>query len=185
MKKNGFTLIELMVVLAILSILLLIAVPNFTDFVAQGRLDTTKDKLVSSISLARSEAIKRGERVVICRSNNAGTSCAGTSTDVGSADWSDGWLIFADENEDSSVDNGELIRVQTDMHGAITIQYSRGDLIIFDGIGMLVTGATGDETFVISDSSGAANETGLLVRSTGRVRSCSEWNTGTHSCDDN
>lgn len=185
MKQTGFTLIELMIVLAILAILLLVAIPGFTDFVAEGRLDTAKDKLVSSISLARSEAIKRGERVVVCRSDNAGTSCAGTSTNAGNADWSAGWLIFADEDQDNSIDTGELIRVQTDTAGSTTIQYSRGDLIIFNGLGMLVTAATGDETFIISDSSDASNEAGLSIRSTGRVRSCSDWNTGTHSCDDN
>lgn len=184
MKQAGFTLIELMVVLAVLSILMFVAIPGFTTFVAEGRLDTAKDKLVSSVSLARSEAIKRGERVVVCRSNNAGTGCAGTSTSNGNADWSAGWLIFVDEDQNNAVGAGELIRVQTDINDTTTIQYSRGDLIIFNGLGMLVTGSTGDETFIISDSSDTSHEAGLSVRSTGRVRSCSDWNAETHACDD-
>lgn len=183
-NQPGFTLIELMLVLAVLAILLLVVAPNFSSFIAEGRVSTTKGKLHSSISLARTESIKRGTRVAVCRANNAETNCAGTSIAAGNADWSNGWLVFADDDEDSSVDAGELIRVQTDINAATGIQYSRGDMIIYDGLGMLITAANGDETFIVSDSSGSASEDGLSVRATGRVRSCADWNGSTDTCDD-
>lgn len=183
-EQYGFTLIELMIVIAIVGVLLLVVTPNFGRFVADGRVNATKDKLVSSISLARSEAIKRGDQVVICRANAAGDSCAGSSTNATSTSWSNGWLVFADEDSDEVLDAGELIRVQTDLDSKTTVTYSRGDIIVYSGQGMLITGSSGDETFIIGDSADNTVGTGLSVRSTGRIRSCADWNVSTSTCDD-
>lgn len=171
-QRNGFSLIELMIVLAILSILLLVAVPNFGDFVADGRVSSAKSKLVSSISLARTEAIKRGSSVAVCRTLN-GTACAAAG-----GDWSAGWLIY-------DVDSGAVIRIQTEIEDATSILYNSTAQITYDGQGMLVTATAGDTTFIIGDSSSATREEGLFVRSTGRVRSCADWDAGAHVCDDN
>jgi type IV fimbrial biogenesis protein FimT len=161
-----------MIVVAILSVLLLVAVPNFGGFVADGRVASVKSKLVSSISLARTEAIKRGSSVTLCRTSN-GTACAADGTD-----WSAGWLMF-------DVASGNIIRVQTEIEEATSIIYSSNAKITYDGQGMLVTAAAGDTTFIIGDSSSATREEGLFVRSTGRVRSCADWDAGAHVCDDN
>ncbi|RTE64358.1 prepilin-type N-terminal cleavage/methylation domain-containing protein [Amphritea opalescens] len=169
--RNGFSLIELMIVLAILSVLLLVAVPNFGDFVADSRVGSVKSKLISSISLARSEAIKRGSSVAVCRTSS------GTSCDADGTDWSTGWLVY-------DVSTNDIIRVQMDIEDASSIVYSRSAKVIYDSQGMLVAAANGDSVFIIGDSSSDTEEDGLLVRSTGRVRSCEDWDAGAHVCND-
>lgn len=90
MKKNsGFTLIELMITLAIVGILLMVGVPSLKTFMQSNMLVASTNELLSALHVARSEAIKLNTRVSICDSSN-GTSCGLTG------DWSNGWIVFID-----------------------------------------------------------------------------------------
>lgn len=91
MNKNGFTLTELMVTLALFAIISAMAAPAFSHLLKQQEVDGQTDALVAMIYLARSEAIKRNQVVTVCKSTNQET-CGGN--------WSDGWLMFADSNSD-------------------------------------------------------------------------------------
>ncbi|TKD37086.1 GspH/FimT family pseudopilin [Azotobacter chroococcum] len=87
----GFTLVELMVALAVLAILLGIAVPSFTEVSLSGRLRSLANGLVASATLGRSEAIKRNAVVTLCASSD-GATCA----EPGEGDWHQGWIVVAD-----------------------------------------------------------------------------------------
>jgi len=92
--QRAFTIIELMITVAIAAILITVAVPAMQDMVRNNRLVTQTNLLVSHIQLARSEAIKRSAPAVLCRSANpraASPSCGGTANI-----WTSGWLVFAD-----------------------------------------------------------------------------------------
>lgn len=88
---RGFSLAEMMIVIAVIGVLAAIAFPSFTAVVNGGRLSGMTNELVASIQIARSEAIRRNVRAVVCPSAN-GTSCSGGS------DWSAGWMVFFDSN---------------------------------------------------------------------------------------
>lgn len=83
--SRAFTLIELLVTLAILAIVMAFAAPSFTNLIQSNRAQTISNDLLGALQYARSEAIKRGARVDICRRN--GDVCANA------ADWGNGWLV--------------------------------------------------------------------------------------------
>jgi type IV fimbrial biogenesis protein FimT len=85
--SGGFTIIELMVALAVLAILVTLAVPNFNDATLSARLNGFANSLVAGAQVARSEAIKRNADITLCKSAN-GTTCAG------SGGWQQGWIIL-------------------------------------------------------------------------------------------
>lgn len=184
-REKGFTLIELMITIALLAILLFVAVPNFSGFVASSRLTASKELLISSIAFARSEAIKRGEDITVCRRDASDDTCDGNNVGSVSRDWSDGWLIFIDENDNDQVDAGELIKIYTDIADSISIDFSRGDMFVYDGTGLLNTAATDDETFNITDSGDGDIGSTIWLRPTGRIRICQNWQASTATCADN
>lgn len=112
----GFTLIELMITIAIAGILLGVAIPSFTDTIASNRLTANANELVTALNLARSEAIKRGVRVTLCKSSNA-SSC------VSSGNWFQGWIVFTDQNDNAAYDSNTetLLKVQSNSANAITM----------------------------------------------------------------
>lgn len=79
MQHKGFTLIELMVTLAVLAILLAIAAPSFSSFMLSQRIKTASFDVIASLSYARSEAIKQNGSVTIAP--------------VSGTDWASGWTI--------------------------------------------------------------------------------------------
>jgi len=99
-RENGFTLIELMVTLAIAAILLTVAIPSFNTTIKNNRIVTDANRLVSTIGLARSEAVKLGRTATVCVS-------ADQATCTGETDWTLGWMVWVDANGNAVLDAGE------------------------------------------------------------------------------
>lgn len=97
----GFTLVEMVVKLAVLGILLTIAVPSFLDMLENARISSHTRDFAASLYLARSEALKRGA-ATLCPSTT-GSSCAGGKA------WENGWIVFADANANGVVNPGETV----------------------------------------------------------------------------
>ena len=100
----GFSLSELLIALAVASILLGIGVPAFSGFANDMRLTSFSNALHAEITLARSEAVRRGRRVTLCTSDDGQTCKAGVG-------WNAQWLMFVDDNGNAQLDgNEEVIR---------------------------------------------------------------------------
>lgn len=118
---KGFTLVELMMVLAIGLVLQAVAVPALSAALDSMRLSAVSQSLFLSLQLTRSEAIKRGGRVVLCKSAS-GADC----TRVGG--WEQGWIVFHDRNNNARVDVGEAILQHEQSLGA-AVRLSGNNLV--------------------------------------------------------
>ncbi len=87
-RDRGFSLVELMVAVAVVGVLAAIAIPSFDNFILSNRLNAYASAFSASARVARSEAIKRNLPVTLCMSSN-GTSC------VTSGGWEQGWIVLS------------------------------------------------------------------------------------------
>ena len=100
-RSLGFTLVELMVAIAVLAVLLAIVIPSYNDMTLNSKLRAHANELVAGAVLARSEAIKRNSVVRMCVSSD-GASCI-------SGGWEQGWVVFHDVNDDGAINVGEAV----------------------------------------------------------------------------
>jgi type IV fimbrial biogenesis protein FimT len=176
-KYNGFTLIELMMTLAVATILMTVAVPSFRTIIQNNRLTTEINEYLTSISIARSEAIKRADRVTMCISSD-GAACITTG------DWSQGWIIFIDSDNDAVVDGGEeILRVHGALSTGTTLDGSANldDYISYksDGSSQTTASAVQSGTVILCDSRGSGNGKGIELNATGRARTITGANVTT------
>jgi len=162
-RKAGFTLVELMIAVAIVAILAAIALPSFQSSLRSNRAATATNEMLASLSLARSEAIRNNRGASICPSAD-GAAC--------SASWDDGWIVWVDANEDNTVNPGENV-----------IRFSRGNdrlevgstagVYRFDSRGRRAVpagGAPENITLQPDECGGHDFRRTLLVSPTGQVR---------------
>ncbi len=164
-KNKGFTVIELMIVVGVIGILMAVGLPGLQNTVDRIGINSQVKSLVASLNYARSEAIKRATVVSVCGSSS-GTDCAAGS-------WSDGWLVFVDNNGDAtggagSVDAGdEILRVYQGLSGN-TLTYS-ADLQQYNAQGFGTNPAV--RTFLLCPEDGnSANAQSVEISMTGRGR---------------
>tara|TARA_R110000868_G_scaffold8205_9_gene42834 strand:- start:11293 stop:11811 length:519 start_codon:yes stop_codon:yes gene_type:complete len=160
-NKKGLTLIEVLVVIALLGIVAAIALPNMKSFMQKQQANSVMHTLNSAIHYARSEAVKTGEIVGLCGSDD-GETC--------SSDWSKGYIIYL-------VESNELLRSYLITHGHLqwrafpTSQYLQ---FIPSGFSKQQNG-----TFVYCSADKSLAQA-LIVSQTGRVRI--EKNYSTNKC---
>ena len=100
----GISIVELVVSLAIVAILATTGVPAFSSFIQSNRLNESSFDMLATINLARTEAVKRRTRVLLCRSADPTLptpSCGGSANT-----WTTGWLVFASGDSNSTYEAG-------------------------------------------------------------------------------
>ena len=161
-NNTGFTILELMITLAVAAILLSLAAPSFTSIIKNNRLITEINSLSASLNLARSEAIKRSLTVTVCKSDDQ------DSTPSCSGNWHDGWIVFEDINDTGTFESGDtLIRVRPALTAGTTLVFPGKNRVTYKADGFSVGF---NSTFKLCDDRGTSSAKGLVVSNTGRVR---------------
>lgn len=155
-KIKGFTLIELMVTLAVAAIVLGIAIPSFNQTMRNNSSSALGSELAGALNYARSEAVKRAKRVSICASNDGATCLAADN-------WEEGWLVFID---DAAADNTAAVTV------GIVLRYW-SDVNPLAVISAQQIGPSTNVSFVRFNSTGALARVDQLGRRfTARITDC-------------
>ncbi len=190
LPQRGFTLIELMVTMAIAAVLLMVAVPSMTEFKRNAELTSATNSLLGAINAARGEAIKRGMHAMVVPSGNG-------------ADWNNGVIVFVDQNRDNTyvAADDKLIMTQLALAPYFTVTASNNvntvakpgaPYIMFDPSGFARTdtgtvgvAAAGTLTIARNDVTGVAQiaqTRRIMLAGTGRVRSCKPASASDSTC---
>lgn len=178
LANRGFTLIELLITISIVAVLLGLAVPSFRETIERNAVNKHVNTFISSLRYARSEAIKAGAPVVMCRSTNPEATTPTCATGSGSATggWASGWLIFVNRDLDSGNDftasSGDtLLRVQgvfNDSGGIEKTSTPAVNKFVFRPTGLMSAGAS---SFTFNSLSLASAQQKLIcISMQGRAR---------------
>jgi type IV fimbrial biogenesis protein FimT len=163
---TGWSLVEMAIALAIAAALVVLGVPTYQDWMASQQLLHHAQLLAQTLTLARTEAVKHGYRVNVCKSAD-GRICANAGR------WDMGFLMYTEDDADGTVDTDEtLLRAEGPAPHNITIEANRplDDYVSFTSLGhaRLLSGALQMGTFTVCKPGREA----LLVvlANSGRVR---------------
>lgn len=172
-RQPGFTLIELMITIALAAILMLVAVPSFVEFQRNAQLSDAVSNFISAANTTRANAMKQGLNTYLVP-NNTGTG------------WSSGWFVYADSNWNQAYDAGtdEVVLRHEALSTDVAINIPTASTLsgtdkylLFNGSGYprTKTGAFGAATIVMSNTSRSSS---IIIDPAGRVRSCKTGSTG-------
>jgi len=156
--KRGFTLMEILMTIAILAIFMVIAMPNFINVLENDSIVNMTNDVVFALKMARSEAIKRDVPVSVCAtSDNTYTACGNN--------WNLGWMVFVNPTGGTTLSNtatAPLLRTEaiTDQNATITSAPSV-NIITYTGTGIAATNS-GNVTFTIK-ATGCTGDSGRQV----------------------
>lgn len=165
--NQGFTLMELMIAIAILGVLLALGWPSFTEALNNNRLAAASNSMIAGVNLARSEAM---------RSNRAGGVCPSADGAICGNDWSAGWLVWNDANTDGAkaVDEPAIRYFQGNPAQVVLASAGVGvPAIVFDRRGRMTAPAANAvfTSHIVDCSAGAVNkQRRMTVSRAGQVR---------------
>ncbi|MEB0137307.1 GspH/FimT family pseudopilin [Actimicrobium sp. CCC2.4] len=163
-RRGGYTLIELMTVLAILAIVLALAVPALAELIQRQKIAATTADLLAAIRLTRAEALRRGQRIDLVPADGV--------------EWAGGWMIFIDDNGNRRADAGEtILHVHDAVAPGLAIKSAMTDrgapYIAYAASGRTRTNANSQTPqFGHLSLSLGAQQRRIIINFLGRARSC-------------
>lgn len=122
-RTRGFTLMELLVVIALIAVFVTVAVPSYHKMLEDNRIVAALNAFAGTLAESRSEAVTRGVNVVVCPSDNA-VSGSPTCASAGTA-WASGWISFVDADNSHDFNSGDTLLRQ---HGPLDSTIVLGDI---------------------------------------------------------
>jgi type IV fimbrial biogenesis protein FimT len=196
----GFTLVELMVVVALVAVVTAIAIPNFRDLIARNNIASQMNEFIATLHLARVTAIQRGKYVTICRTTNDidprpvcnGSSLSAATTGTVSRlqeNWATGWAVFVEDDPSGTlytIDSGDTvvkrIPARPDNYFILNSITTTAQHITYNPQGNFAGGNTSGLRFGFSSSSASSDtQRSVCVTRGGSIRTVSA-NSGT-ACD--
>ena len=170
--QRGFSLIELVVVMAVLAIVTVFAAPSFQTILMNSRMSTLNDSLFNSLNYARSTALSEKFPVRFCPLGAAGSTVCGTS-------WASGWMVVSQPTTGAAV---VLQSYQAKTSGPV-LSANGATSILFAITGLANT----QVNFKICDSRGATYARSMMVLATGFIQigptaGQAVWNGGALTC---
>ncbi len=174
-RDSGVTLIEMLVAVSIMAILLAVGIPGMQDYFTRNRLDSAAGEFMGSLAYARSEAIRRGTRVVLRNS-------------AGNKNWGAGWTMFVDCNNnnlqnsatcpdwngDGAADDETTLRVAQPLTNPLTLDTNFTNFtnyITYDSSGNARSAGSGGGTLVVCYGGVRTNNSrSIILKGTGRAR---------------
>ncbi len=159
---SGFTLLELISAITIILILLGIGLPALKVTITNNRLTTGINAMAGTLAYTRSEAIRRNQHVVICKSQT-GVEC------TNQGDWRQGWLVYVDSNQNRSLDEMETILGSERLAEKIQVEYrafGSNHYLAYRPSGTTRTNGT----FTFCDPAYPEMARALIITKTGRAR---------------
>ena len=163
-RRSGFTVIELLMTVALIAVLFGIAAPSLRDMVRNARMTGLANNIMTDLAVARGEAVKRGARTTMCPSDRA-AQCAAppyTNCQCTATAWNLGYLILQDADGNGSVGTAgtppvsEFIKYVPAIDGATEPQPSTivvsAPAVSFLASGVSTQGGAGTTTFNLCDS---------------------------------
>jgi type IV fimbrial biogenesis protein FimT len=177
----GFSLIELMVTLALLAMLMIMAVPGFKTWIANTKIRTTADSIQNGLMLAKAEAIRRNAKVQFIL-----TASDPTAANVNSAAYStsgSGWMVRVYQST-GTYTTGDYVQGRSSAEGGtgVSVSTTHGYPLIFTGVGTLLTTSSGSSTpavpgsaitIVVKNSAVSGTRTlNIVLKQGGSIRMC-------------
>lgn len=155
-----------MVTIAVLAILASIAAPSYTNLMERWRVRSASEAMVSTVYLARSEAIRRGGGIVVSKlPNGSGCSLAGANQA-----WGCGWVVFDDRNNDKVAQDDEVLRTYAGASGTNVEHTNGGSLFTVDRNGVLGSlGAKGFRVYPARSGASPSAARSVCISSGGRI----------------
>lgn len=170
LDQRGFTLIELMVAIAMVAILSAVAAPSFSDMMVRSAIRSASSDLGADLNVARAEAIRIGGRVTICpRTSPTAMTCG--------SDWAQGWLVFREAgaaNIGTFEGSDRLLREHAGIHRDLTLTRTGGGALTFLASGALqnLSGVPGAQMQIRAPGQKGRNlEVSVIGRLTTKVES--------------
>lgn len=174
-RQRGFTLVELMVTVAIAAVAMMVGIPSFVQFIRNAKLSDATGNFMSASNAARAQAMKTGVNTFLV-------------PNVSADGWKSGWMVYTDKNWNAAYDAGtdEVVMrhdaISTDITITTTVLPGSANTLVdgyllFNGSGFprMTNGgfANGRATFTTVDRAST-----VIFDQTGRVRTCTTGSTG-------